>query len=485
MSATPGSTPLFPLFLDLRGRRVLVVGGGLVARRKIAALLDGGATVRVGAPELVDTVQALVDTGHVEHVRGTFDEAWLDDAWLVVAATDDRNVNRAVADAAEARRIWANVVDDAELSSVQMPARVERGPLQVAISSGGGAPMLARHLRETLETQLDESWSSLATLLTRYRRVIRARFADIAARRAFFERVIASDIGDLLRAGRERDARERLRALLADTPTQTRGRVILVGAGPGDAGLLTLRALRVLSQADVVLHDHLVGDDVLARVRRDAEFIDVGKRAGGANATSAHHDTQARIHALMLEHAQAGRTVVRLKGGDPFVFGRGGEELEALAAHGIDFEVVPGVTAALACAAYAGIPLTHREHAQSLHFVTAHAKDDGNEPDWTSLAKPRQTLAIYMGVASAKRVSARLVAHGLVASTPIAIVENGTQPTQRVVTGTLATLGALVDAHAVQSPALLIVGEVAALATSLHWFGAPPLQREPALQAAA
>ncbi|WP_246022803.1 siroheme synthase CysG [Cognatilysobacter terrigena] len=485
MSATPGSTPLFPLFLHLRGRRVLVVGGGLVARRKIAALLDAGANVRVGAPELIDAVQTLVDAGRVEHVRGTFDTAWLDDAWLVVAATDDASVNRAVADAAEARRIWANVVDDAELSSVQVPARVERGPLQVAISSGGGAPMLARHLRETLEAQLDESWSSLATLLTRYRRVIRARFADVGARRAFFERVIASDIGDLLRAGRDRDARDRLRALLADTATQRRGRVILVGAGPGDAGLLTLRALRVLSQADVVLHDHLVGDDVLSRVRRDAELIDVGKHAGAANASMAHHDTQARIHALMLEHAKAGRTVVRLKGGDPFVFGRGGEELEVLASHGIDFEVVPGITAALACAAYAGIPLTHREHAQSLHVVTAHAKDDGNEPDWAALAKPRQTLAIYMGVAAASRISARLIAHGLTVSTPVAIVENGSRPTQRVVTGTLDSLGSLVDTHAVQSPALLIVGEVAALATTLHWFGAPPLPREHALQAAA
>ncbi|HZX81149.1 MAG TPA: uroporphyrinogen-III C-methyltransferase, partial [Lysobacter sp.] len=258
------------------------------------------------------------------------------------------------------------------------------------------------------------------------------------------------------------------------------GRVILVGAGPGDAGLLTLRALRVLNQADVVLHDRLVGRDVLARIRRDAELIDVGKRAGDPDGVDGHHATQSHIHALMIEHARAGQTVVRLKGGDPFVFGRGGEELEALAANGIEFEVVPGITAALACAAYAGIPLTHRAHARSVRFLTAHAKDGGDEPDWASLATPGQTLAVYMGVAAAARVSGRLVAHGLDAATPVAIVENGARASQRVVVGTLGVLGELVREHAVASPALLIVGEVAALAPALHWFGAAPIGQTPA-----
>ena len=472
MAATP--PPLFPLFADLRGRTVLVVGGGTVARRKAAALLDAGAHVRVVAPVLGDELEAWARDGRIEAVHAPFDDTWLDDAWLVVAATDDAAVNRDVARAAERRRIWANVVDDVELSTVQVPARVERGPLQVAISSGGAAPMLARHLRERLEAELDESWGALAGLLARYRRLIRARFRDIGARRDFFERLLAGDVPSLLRARREADARESLRRLLAASPTKRRGRVILVGAGPGDAGLLTLRALRVLSQADVVLHDRLVSADVLARVRRDAELVDVGKRAGAPGSTKAHHDTQSRIHALMLEHARAGRTVVRLKGGDPFVFGRGGEELEVLAAHGVDFEVVPGITAALACAAYAGIPLTHREHAQSVRFVTAHAKDDGRDPDWAALAAPNQTLAFYMGVACAGRVAERLMAHGRAASTPVAVVENGARPEQRVVTGRLDRLQALVDDHGIGSPALLIVGEVAALAATLHWFGASP-----------
>jgi uroporphyrin-III C-methyltransferase / precorrin-2 dehydrogenase / sirohydrochlorin ferrochelatase len=242
-----------------------------------------------------------------------------------------------------------------------------------------------------------------------------------------------------------------------------------VGAGPGDAGLLTLRALRLLNQADVILHDRLVSPEVLALARRDAERIEVGKQAGN------HHVTQARIHELMLEHAQAGRCVVRLKGGDPFVFGRGGEELEALRAARIDYEVVPGVTAALACAAYAGIPLTHRDHAQSVRFVTAHGKDEGVSPDWSALAKERQTLAIYMGVAGLDTLQRELIAHGRAPDTPFALIENGSRREQRVVTGTLAELAVQAQAHAVRSPALLIVGEVAAFANSLHWFGAAPL----------
>lgn len=461
---------LFPLFVDLRGRRVLVVGGGAVARRKVAALLESGAHVLVGAPALLVELRNWRDAGRIEYIEGQFDPRWLDDAWLVVAATDDAEVNAQVAEAAQSRRVWANVVDDAELSTVQVPARVERGTLQVAISSGGAAPMLARHLREKLEAELDESWADLAQLLGRYRRLIRARFTDIGARRDFFETLIAGEVPVLLRTGRADAARIALRRLLASSrSSQRRGRVTLVGAGPGDAGLLTLRALRVLSQADVVLFDRLVSADVLARVRRDAELVDVGKRAG-VGGSDGHHDAQSRIHALMLEHARAGHRVVRLKGGDPFVFGRGGEELEFLAAHNIDFEVVPGITAALACAAYAGIPLTHRDLAQSVTLATAHACTGA---ELAAVGPSQQTLVYYMGVAAAAQVRNTLLASGRAASTPVALVENGSRREQRVVVGTLDELDALVARHAVQSPALLIVGAVAALAPRLHWFGAP------------
>jgi uroporphyrin-III C-methyltransferase/precorrin-2 dehydrogenase/sirohydrochlorin ferrochelatase len=461
---------LFPLFADLRGRRVLVVGGGAVARRKLEPLLAAGAKAVVGAPWLEPSVQALVDAGTVEHLPGPFAAHWLDRTWLVVAATDDKAVNRAVAAAAEERRIWANVVDDLELSSYQSPARVERGPLQIAISSGGGAPMLARHLREKLETELDESLADLATLLLRERRRIRTRHPRLAERRRFFETLLNGPVAERFRARDAEGARRAFEAALAEIPaSRDMGSVALVGAGPGDPGLLTLRALRLLNQADVILHDRLVSDGVLALARRDAEFIEVGKQA------SNHHVTQDGIHALMLEHARAGRRVVRLKGGDPFVFGRGGEELEFLRAHGISFEVVPGVTAALACAAYAGVPLTHRDHAQSVRFVTAHTRDSVDTLDWRALAQEKQTLAVYMGVAGLDGLREKLLENGRAGSTPFALVENGSRPEQRVLTGTLADLPALARLYGVQSPALLILGEVASLANTLHWFGDKPL----------
>lgn len=460
---------LFPVFLDLRGRAVLVVGGGAVARRKIAALLPTGARLRVGAPALDPELAALATEGRLEHLPGAFDASWLDGARLVIAATDDEAVNRAVADAAEARGIWVNVVDDAPLCAFQMPARVERGPLQIAISSGGAAPMLARHLRERLETELDPALGPLATLLVRHRRRIRARLPDLAARRAFFDALLPGDVPALLRRGDAVAAERALLARLDGAPVAPQGRVALVGAGPGDAGLLTLRGLRLLNEADVILHDRLVSPDVLDLARRDAERIEVGKEAGH------HHVPQDGIHALMLEHARAGRRVVRLKGGDGFVFGRGGEELEFLRAHGVDYEVVPGITAALACAAHAGIPLTHRDHAQSVRFVTAHGKAADDGLDWAGFARERQTLAFYMGVAGLERVRERLLAHGRAASTPCALVENGGRPEQRIVLATLDALPAQARAHAVRSPALLFVGEVAALAASLHWYGAAPL----------
>lgn len=470
MSAAP--PPLFPLFLDLRGRRVLVVGGGGIAARKITALREAGAAVVVGAPVLELGLAALVHEGAIRHLHGHFNPSWLDDAWLVVAATDDTAVNRAVADAAASRRIWANIVDDAELTTAQLPARVQRGPLQVAISSGGSAPMLARHLREWLELQLDDSWGALATLFSGMRQQIRTRLPDLPARRRFFERVLAGAVQSLLRQGNHDAARARIEAAFPTDADASRGRVALVGAGPGDAGLLTLRALRVLNEADVILHDRLVSEDVLKLGRRDADYIEVGKRVGGD-----HDATQQRIHDLLVEHASAGKRVVRLKGGDPFVFGRGGEELEVLRAHGIDFEVVPGITAAVACAAYAGIPLTHRQHAQSLQLLTAQARDGDAEHDWAALARPNQTLAFYMGVSGLARLRDRLIAHGLPAATPFVLIEHGSRPQQRVVSGQVSELPLLARSFAVQSPSLLVIGEVAAFAERLHWFGRAPLTR--------
>ena len=463
------SAALFPLFADLRGRAVRVVGGGAVAERKVEALLHAGALPHVGAPTLTPRLAQWAEEARIAWQPGSFRPDWLDGMWLVIAATDEGEVNRAVAAEAASRRLLANVVDDAELSSFQVPALVERGALQIAISSGGHAPMVARHIRRQLETLLDDSWGSLVALLGRQRARIRARFPEMGARRRFFEQLLAGAVPRLLRQRQDAAAETELQRALSSTAQAHAGTVTLVGAGPGDAGLLTLNALRAMNEADVILHDRLVSAEVLAMARRDATRIEVGKSAQG------HSTHQDQIHALMLEHARAGRRVVRLKGGDPFVFGRGGEELEFLKAHGVAFEVVPGITAALACAAYAGIPLTHRDHAQSVRFVTAHAKAEDDGLDWAGFAREKQTLAFYMGVSGLERVRARLIAHGRAASTPCALVENGSRPEQRVVVGSLEDLPALAQHHDVRSPALLFIGEVAALAARLHWFGAAPL----------
>jgi uroporphyrin-III C-methyltransferase/precorrin-2 dehydrogenase/sirohydrochlorin ferrochelatase len=478
----------FPLFADLRGQRVLVVGGGEVAERKVRLLLEAGARVELVAPQLTEWLRHQLSSSPgkppvssagaqgrrslgedpIAWLAPEFAPSQLAGATLVVAATSDPAVNARVAAAARERQVLVNVVDDAGLSSFIVPAIVDRSPLVIAISSGGVAPVLARHVRERLESLLDESLGTLAGLLQRWRERIRRALPDLDARRRFYAEVVRGPVAASLRRRRPEAAERALAQLLEQPQRAATGSVVLVGAGPGDPGLLTLNALRALQDADVILHDRLVSDEVLGLARRDAERIAVGKAA------RAHSVPQQRIHQLMLEHARAGRRVVRLKGGDPFVFGRGGEELEFLAAHGVPFEVVPGITAALACGAYAGVPLTHRDHAQSLRLVTAHCGDSIDTLDWTALAQERQTVAIYMGVAGLTTIRERLLRHGRDAATPVAIIENGSRPDQRV---TLATLGALEDLALrgdIQSPALLVVGEVAALAGRLHWFGGAP-----------
>ena len=461
-----------PLFLNLDGRTVLLVGGGEVAARKHALLASAGARVRVVAPELGATLAALAATGALEHRARRFVPADLDGAWLAIAATADAAVNRAVAGAARERRILVNVVDAPEPSSAILPAIIDRSPLVIAVSSSGAAPELARHVRRQIEAALDESLGALAALCARLRTRIRTALGDLGARRRLYRWLLEERPAALVRAGRGAEAERLVEAELARAAPPVQGSVALVGAGPGDPGLLTLNALRALQSADVVLHDRLVSAEVLALARREAELIEVGKGGQG------HGTSQARIHALMVEHARRGRRVVRLKGGDPFVFGRGGEELEHLARHAIPYEVVPGVTAALACAAYAGIPLTHREYAGAVRFVTAHCRESVEATDWRGLARGRETLAVYMGVATLGALSAELIRHGRPAATPVAFVENGSRAAQRVLVGTLGEATALAERHALAAPALLVVGEVAALARTLGWFGRPPLELE-------
>jgi uroporphyrin-III C-methyltransferase/precorrin-2 dehydrogenase/sirohydrochlorin ferrochelatase len=457
---------LYPIFADLSGRHVLVIGAGEVAERKIGMLLRAGAVVEVVATRLSDALRARKQRGEISHRALQFTPQQLDDVWLVVAATDDAVLNQRVAAAAALRQKWVNVVDDAALSTFQVPAIIDRSPLLIAVSSGGSAPMLARLVRERLERALAPSLGTLAGLLDRWRTRIRTALPDLAQRRRYYDEVLHGGVPALVDAGQLGAAEHELARTLAAPAQPRRGRVLLVGGGPGAAGLLTLDALRALQQADVILHDRLVSAEVLELARRDAQRIEVGKSGRGPSTD------QAEIQRLLIEHARAGHVVVRLKGGDPFVFGRGGEELEALRDAGIDYAVVPGITAAVACAAYAGIPLTHRDHAQSVRLVTAHCARSTDTLDWQALAQERQTLAVYMGGAQFELLRERLIAHGRAPITPVALVENGSRANQRVIVGTLDELPELARAHRVQSPALLYIGEVAALATTLGWFGA-------------
>jgi uroporphyrin-III C-methyltransferase/precorrin-2 dehydrogenase/sirohydrochlorin ferrochelatase len=400
---------------------------------------------------------------------------------LAIAATDKHAINAWVARQAERRNIPVNVVDDRELSRFIVPAIVDRSPVVVAVGSSGDAPVLTRRLRERLESFLPQRLGALARLAGKLRPTIKARVESPARRRRFWENFFDSPLaGDVL-AGREDAADPTLPGRVVDSfaqiarGPQAAGEVTLVGAGPGDPGLLTLRALRALQNADVILYDRLVSAEVLDLARRDAERIYVGKTAGSAQVS------QEEINGLLVQLAQQGKRVCRLKGGDPFIFGRGGEELEALAAAGVRFEVVPGVTAAAGCAAYAGIPLTHREHAQSLVFVTGHEKadagQDGPALDWNQLARPAQTVVFYMGLGSLEQILLRLREHGAPDSRAAAIVEQGTRAEQRVVTGTLADLAHKAHEARIQSPALLIVGEVARLHDTLRWFNTAPSDR--------
>ncbi|MCX0423241.1 siroheme synthase CysG [Aeromonas veronii] len=461
-----------PIFCRLDNKPVLLVGGGEVAERKARLLLDAGAQLTVVAPKLDPELAELAANGSIEWLASEFASEQLAGKWLVVAATDRREVNALVYQSANRARIFANVVDDPKRSSFIMPSIIDRSPLMVAISSGGKAPVLARLLREKLEALLPQHLGAVAAFAGSLRDRVKARFATMGARRRFWERLLGADrLGQALARGDSASANQLADSLFADE-SQSAGEVVLVGAGPGDPGLLTLHALRQMQQADVVVYDRLVSDEVMALVRRDAKRIFVGKQAGN------HCVPQEGINQLLLEEAQKGQRVVRLKGGDPFIFGRGGEELETLVGTGIGFQVVPGITAASGCAAYAGIPLTHRDHAQSVRFVTAHGKGGARDLDWPLLAKDKQTLVFYMGLSSCATIREQLLAHGKGGDTPVALIERGTQPCQRIIRGTLNQLPTL--AVGVESPALIMVGSVVTLADRLAWFGEAP-QRQRAL----
>ncbi len=455
-----------PIFLDLKNRPCAVIGGGEVASRKLTLLLEAGAQVTVYAPTAGETVRRWAADGKVRHVAQEFRPEMLDGCALIIAATDDKSVNRQVSDAAKARNIPVNVVDQPDLCTFIMPSIIDRSPVIVAVSTGGSSPVLARLIRARLETLIPAGYGRLAKLAVKFRDRVKQRFTHPPRRRRFWEEVLQGPIAELVYSGQDAAAEKALQRRIeaVDGNRAPVGEVYLVGGGPGDPDLLTFRALHLMQQADVVVYDRLVSPAVLNLIRRDAERIYAGKERDN------HAIPQEDINHLLVRLAKEGKRVVRLKGGDPFIFGRGGEEIDTLAAEGIPFQVVPGVTAAAGCAAYAGIPLTHRDYAQSVVFVTGHLQDGTVNLNWKALAQPRQTIVFYMGLHGIDTICRELIRHGMPSSTLAALVQQGTTRNQRVLTGDLETLPSIVDKAHVKAPTLIIVGDVVELHGRLKWF---------------
>ncbi len=454
-----------PFFFDLKNRPCLIIGGGSIATRKARLLAKAGAQLIVVAPYISDEMQTMVNNSHGQCHFREYDTADLELAMLVICATDDSPTNHRVSKEAQDKKLPVNVVDSPSLCSIITPAIVDRSPLMIAITSGGDAPVLARQMRAKLEVMFPSAYGTLAKVASKFRHRVKQTVTSEEKRLRFWEKVFNGLAAEKAFAGKPDEAEQVIENLLADNANaELSGEVYLVGGGPGDPDLLTFKALRLMQQADVVLYDRLVSEPVMNLVRRDADRIYVGKR------TSDHAVPQKEINQLLVDLAKEGKRVLRLKGGDPFIFGRGGEEIELLAENNIPFQVVPGITAASGCAAYSGIPLTHRDHAQSVRFITGHTKEGNVDLPWESLLDAHQTLVFYMGLVNLNPICTELVKRGRDTDTPAALIEKGTTPDQRVITGTLATLPGLIEGQEVHAPTLLIIGSVVNLHEQLQWF---------------
>ncbi|HOY70353.1 MAG TPA: siroheme synthase CysG [Methylotenera sp.] len=455
-----------PIFLNIAHRPCVVIGGGEVALRKVSSLLKADAAVKLYAPEICPQLQVLVDEGKIQFKALAFEENQLEKACLVIAATDDETVNVAVSQAAKARNIPVNVVDSPALCTFTFASIVDRSPIIVAVSSEGNAPVLARYTRTKIETMLPANYGRIAAIAGEFREEVKTQFATTQARRIFWEEVLQSPIVEQILAGHEDAARQMLAQRLADQAhnKQHHGEVYLVGGGPGDPDLLTFRALRLMQQCDVCVYDKLVSPEVMALVRRDAELIYVGK------SRDQHTLPQEEINQLLARLALEGKRVLRLKGGDPFIFGRGGEEIETLMQQNVPFQVVPGITAANGVSSYAGIPLTHRDYAQACLFITGHLKDGSLDLDWVAMSRPNQTVVIYMGLVGLAQICEQLIAHGVSPDMPAAVVQQGTTQRQKVVSATLQDLAQKVADAQIKAPCLTIIGEVVKLREKLNWF---------------
>lgn len=454
-----------PLFLNIREQHCVIVGGGEVALRKAILLIKAKADLTLVSPQFISQLQDFSEEGKCKLVQEEFVAEQLEGASIVIAATDVKNINAQVAEAANKINLPVNVVDQPELCSFIMPSIVDRSPVIVAISSSGRSPVLTRKIKELNESLISNREGQLAELLGAFREKVRDKYSDFIERLKFWESLLESELTELVYSGNERAARQLIEERLNQSDqTEVSGEVYLVGAGPGDPDLLTLRALRLMHKADVVLYDRLVSQEIMDKLRPDAEKIHVGK------ASANHPVEQETINEMLVRLALSGKRVLRFKGGDPFIFGRGGEEIESLAKANIPFQIVPGITAASGCASYAGIPLTHRDHAQSVRFLTGHLKENTLDLDWANLVQEQETLVFYMGLLGIKTICEQLIEHGMDAEMPIAVVQHGTTRTQRVVTADLKAMPAIVDSEKLKAPTIIIIGRVVGLRNSLNWY---------------
>ncbi|WP_291333813.1 siroheme synthase CysG [Acinetobacter sp. UBA801] len=455
---------IFPISLKLQQQPCLIVGGGHIAYRKALLLAKAGAKIDVLAPEIDDSLLQLVQQSHGQYVQDVFSSSTaLRHYRLVIAATDNNLVNQQVFAACEAENVLVNSVDDPPHCRFMVPAIIDRSPLVISVASNGTSPVLSRQIRTQLESSIPHGMGKLAEFSGQWRAAVKQKIVNPEERRIFWEELYASPLKEQVFNDNLDAANQSIQHALAEWQTP-KGEVYLVGAGPGDPELLTLKALRLMQQADVVIYDRLVSAPILELCRRDAEKVYVGK------ARSNHAVPQEGINALLVKYAQAGKRVCRLKGGDPFIFGRGGEEIQELYEAGVSFQVVPGITAASGCAAYAGIPLTHRDYAQSVRFLTGHLKEGSPELPWSELVYENQTLVLYMGLVGLESICEKLIAHGQRADMPVALISKGTTPEQKVVVGTLANIASKVEQHQIQAPTLTIIGEVVSLREQLQWL---------------
>ncbi len=457
----------FPITVQMKDRLCLIVGGGEIAARKLKHLLKANSRIVMVSYEFSEEINQLAKDNPIlliqrSYSEAIFDLAILEHLYLIIAATDDPKINQQVSQNAQARTIWVNVVDDLQLSTFIMPAVIDRSPLLIAVSSSGVSPVLSRMIREKIEWLLPKSLGLLLEKLHILRPLVKKKFNNIKQKREFSEWLLEGVLKDENQLSK--DSVIWFDEYKKSLNKSQQGKVYLVGAGPGSADLLTVKALKLLQKADIVLYDALVSDEILDCIRRDATLISVGKRAGS------HSVLQQQTNQMLVDYAKQGLSVIRLKGGDPFIFGRGGEELQVLVEQAIEFEVVPGITAASGCASYAGIPLTHRDFSQSVRFVTAHEKDNGENIDWPGLAIKNQTLVFYMGLMSNQKISQSLIKQGLSANTPTAIIQQGTNAQQRVLITQLSNMTNAVNYYKIKSPSLIIIGHVVHFATKLNWF---------------